>query len=84
MNERIDEMTKDEIVKVIVETSQAVAFGYQQTHCAHCTDGRTAASNTGYFILKALGYSHDEIVQLNASATADSPKGVNPKDGSEP
>lgn len=64
---RLDQISKDEIVRLILETSQAAAEGYRQNHCEHCQDGATAASNTGSFILNSLGFSYDEIRAMVAA-----------------
>lgn len=63
---RLDEMTKEDIVRVIVETTQNAADGYRRSHCEHCHDGAIASSNTGYFILTAFGFSGDEIREMFA------------------
>jgi hypothetical protein len=54
------DITRDEIVRKIVSTAVAVSDGYKANHCPRCQDGEIASSNTGYHILMALGFSHDE------------------------
>lgn len=65
-------MDRDELGRKIVETSRACADGYKRNISQHNTDHENdvaekcsiAASNTGWFLLKALGYSDDEMKVL--------------------
>lgn len=68
------DMTKDEIGKKVMETSQGMASGYVRSISQFQTDAENeanrkcavAASNTGWFILKSLGFSTEEIEALAA------------------
>lgn len=66
-------MDRDEVIQKVYETAQASAAGYRQNisqfNTAHENEVAErcacAASNTGYFILSALGLSTDEIKALS-------------------
>lgn len=61
-------MDRDEVGRKVVETSQACSDGYRRAITSFSTDAEKdvnekcaiAASNTGWFILDALGFSDDE------------------------
>jgi hypothetical protein len=65
-------LDREELARKIVEVSRDHADGYRrnisQFNTAHENEVAercaTAASNTGWFLLKALGYSDDEIKVL--------------------
>lgn len=65
-------MDRDEVGRKVMETSQGVCDGYKRTITSFSTDAErdtnekcaAAASNTGYFILQALGFTKDEIRAL--------------------
>lgn len=66
-------MDRDEVGRKVMETSQAVAEGYTraiseqfQTEPEQDANRKCsiAASNTGYFILQALGFTKPEIQAL--------------------
>lgn len=70
-------MTKDEIGQKIMETSQVLSEGYTSAISEHfSTEAEReasskcaiAASNTGYFILQALGFSTEEIRALRGKS----------------
>lgn len=66
-------MDRDALGKKIIDASKSIRDGYtrnvSQFNTAHENEiaerCATAASNTGYFILQALGYSNDEIRALH-------------------
>lgn len=65
-------MTRDEIGRKVMETSQACSEGYKRGITSFSTEAERdanakcsiAASNTGWFILQSLGFSTDEIRAL--------------------
>lgn len=65
-------MERDDYARKILEVSEQFAEGYRRGITAFSTDAdkdvsekcAVAASNTGYFICAALGYSHEEILAL--------------------
>lgn len=69
-------MDKDEIGRKVMETSQTMAEGYTRAISEHFmteaqkTAGHqcaVAASNTGYFILRTLGFEPEEIKALRSA-----------------
>lgn len=66
-------MNRDEVGRKVMETSQAVSEGYKRNVTSASTDAEKeenekcaiAASNTGWFILDALGFSNDEKKALS-------------------
>lgn len=50
----------EDVLRVIVETTRTMADGYRQSD-DDCSDvAETAVGNTGYFMLRGLGFNHDE------------------------
>jgi hypothetical protein len=64
----IEGITVDDVIKRIadISTGPTVAQEMKQDTEVSAADKAwaTAASNTGYFILQSLGFSHEEIVSL--------------------
>jgi hypothetical protein len=54
-------MTKEKIGQKVVEVSQMVAEGYRNSGNEECA---TAASNTGVWILEAIGFDMKEIREM--------------------
>lgn len=67
-------LDRDELGRKIMETSQTMASGYERAISEFQADTdndanrkcAVAASNTGWFILQALGFSTEEIKALAA------------------
>lgn len=67
-------MDRDELARKIVEVSESCREGYRrnisQFNTAHENETAErcacAASNTGWFLLKALGYSDEEMKALRS------------------
>lgn len=72
---------KDEAARMILSVSQACADGYKrnisQSNTEHENDVAEkcaiAASNTGRFLLQALGYSSEEIKSIVAGQASRDP-----------
>ena len=61
--------TVEDVLRVIVETTRTMADGYRQSE-DDCSDvAETAVGNAGYFMLRGLGFNHDEAHTMFNSAT---------------
>lgn len=63
-----EDLTREDIVRRIAEVATTSAAVNAQRRPEEVTEAdkqwALAASNTGYFILQALGYTHAEIVAI--------------------
>jgi hypothetical protein len=75
MRDNIAKLDREEVGRKIVETSQICSEGYMRSFASHFrthedrardSAAATAASNTGVFILEAIGFSKEEVRSLLA------------------
>jgi hypothetical protein len=63
-----EHLTREDIVRRIAEVATSSTAVNAQRRPEEVTEAErqwaTAASNTGYFILQALGFTHAEIVEI--------------------